>query len=252
MLHAMRCQLRASLHRLRVVPTLVLVLLLALPAITLARAAGHPGDGAHDDPGPSADPSADGAAWRILAAVRDSLVEAGPTRASFTQTFIPAGFSSGDQERGTLSIDLPECLRWDYAEPYPKAFLLCGSSAHLWNPEDGTGRRYSVERDKEPGLDLVLLGIEELEGRYRVQSETADGDVDSGDLMSIHLTPLDPGGQITGATLRVDRRTNRLAGLSYTDDEGNLTRFEIEGYRPLDEKGVFSAPKDIEWTEEEP
>jgi outer membrane lipoprotein-sorting protein len=248
----MRCHLRTLPHPVRIAPILVLALLLVLPAISHGRAAVPTGDGPRNDREPSAVPSADEAVWRILAAVRDSLVEAGPTRASFTQTFIPAGFSSGDQERGTLSIDLPECLRWDYAEPYPKAFLLCGSSAHLWNPEDGTGRRYSVERDKEPGLDLVLLGIEELEGRYRVQSETADGNVDSGDLMSIHLTPLDSGGQITGATLRVDRRTNRLAGLSYTDDEGNLTRFEIEGYRPLDEKGVFSAPKDIEWTEEEP
>ena len=187
-------------------------------------------------------------AWQTLAAVRESLTAAGPTRASFTQTFIPAGFSTGDRESGTLSLHLPDCLRWDYAEPYPKAFLLCGGSAHLWNPEDGTGRRYAVDRETEPGLDLVLLGIEELKDRYRVESE----ETEDGDLVKVRLTPLEPSGPLTGATLQVHRETNRLAGLSYTDDEGNLTRFEIEGYRPLDEDGVFSPPNDIEWTEEEP
>lgn len=195
-------------------------------------------------------PASDDTAWQTLAAVRESLTAAGPTRASFTQTFIPAGFSTGDRETGTLSLHLPDCLRWDYAEPYPKAFLLCGSSAHLWNPEDGTGRRYDVDREKEPGLDLVLLGIEELKNRYRVSSETIDGG--SGETLAIHLTPLLDSGPITDATLQVDRETNRLSGLSYTDDEGNLTRFEIEGYRPLEENGAFSPPRDIEWTEEEP
>lgn len=205
-------------------------------------------------------PAPDDVAWRTLAAVRDSLTAAGPTRASFTQTFIPAGFSTGDRETGTLSLQLPDCLRWDYAEPYPKAFLLCGASAHLWNPEDGTGRRYAVDRETEPGLDLVLLGIEELKDRYRIVSdgtgEEPDATADDGgrgkNLLSIHLTPLADSGPITGATLQVDPETNRLTGLSYTDDEGNLTRFEIEGYRPLDEDGVFSPPQDIDWTEEEP
>lgn len=210
---------------------------------------------------PSAGQQPDDVAWQTLAAVRDSLTAAGPTRASFTQTFIPAGFSTGDRETGTLSLHLPDCLRWDYAEPYPKAFLLCGSSAHLWNPEDGTGRRYAVDRETEPGLDLVLLGIEELKDRYRIESDgsgegaettTTDEGNYGEELLSIHLAPLAETGPITGATLQVDRETNRLAGLSYTDDEGNLTRFEIEGYRPLDEADVFSPPQDIDWTEEEP
>lgn len=195
-------------------------------------------------------PAPDDVSWQTLAAVRESLTTAGPTRASFTQTFIPSGFSTGDQETGTLSLHLPDCLRWDYAEPYPKAFLLCGSSAHLWNSEDGTGRRYDVDRETEPGLDLILLGIEDLKERYRVATEPTEGG--AGEVLTLHLTPLEESGPITGATLQVDPETNRLTGLSYTDDEGNLTRFEIEGYRPLEEDSVFSPPTDIEWTEESP
>ncbi len=70
--------------------------------------------------------------WAVLSGVRQSLVEAGPTEASFTQTYIPAGFSSGEKETGRMSLSLPDCLRWDYQDPYPKGFLLCGEVVHTW------------------------------------------------------------------------------------------------------------------------
>jgi len=229
---------------------LILLGLLTLPGLASGQTAvdgGDTGDGSPEE------------AWRTLAEVRDSLVEAGPTRASFTQTYIPAGFSTGDQESGTLSIHLPDCLRWDYAEPYPKSFLLCGETAHLWNPEDGTGRRYSVDREREPGLDLVLLGIEELRHRYRVESED-DGEGRRTVRLAPSEEPVRTGAGPTGAgevvireaTLVVDPESDRLVTLSYRDDEGNVTRFEIGDYRAIDTPGVFSPPVDIEWTEEEP
>ena len=68
--------------------------------------------------------------WKVLQGVRQSLVDSGPTAAAFTQTYIPAGFSSGDSESGRLALALPDCLRWDYQDPYPKGFLLCGGVAH--------------------------------------------------------------------------------------------------------------------------
>lgn len=220
------------MRRDRIVPRLVFPWLLSATLLSLV---------------PPAAASDDDAAWRVLSEVRSSLTEAGPIRAEFSQTFIPAGFSTGDVESGTLAIHLPDCLRWDYAEPYPKAFLLCGETAHLWNPEDATGRRYTVDRDREPGLDLVLLGIDQLEERYRVsREEDTDGRV------TVHLIPKEATGSITEATMTVDSRTDRLSQLSYTDDEGNVTRFEIGGYEPLAEDGTFSPPGGIEWTEEEP
>src|SRR4029077_19264540 len=113
--------------------------------------------------------------WATLQGVRKSLVEAGPTGAAFVQTYVPAGFNSGDQESGTLALALPDCLRWDYLKPYPKSFLLCGGVAHSWNPEDKTGRRYQVDRKNEPGLDLLLLGVEDLKRRYTATTRPADG-----------------------------------------------------------------------------
>ena len=40
----------------------------------------------------------------MLQGVRKSLVEAGATAASFTQVYVPAGFTSGESETGRLSL----------------------------------------------------------------------------------------------------------------------------------------------------
>lgn len=180
--------------------------------------------------------------WSVLEGVRGSLVESGPTGAKFTQTYIPAGFSSGEKEAGRLALALPDCLRWDYDEPYPKSFLLCGGVAHSWNPQDKNGRRYRVDRKNEPGLDLLLLGVDDLRGRYQATSKVADGG-----RIEIALSPKGKAGELADATLTVDPQSQRIVQVSYHDREGNLTRFEIGGYQGLPRQGHFSPPGGIKW-----
>ncbi|HKH45293.1 MAG TPA: outer membrane lipoprotein carrier protein LolA [Thermoanaerobaculia bacterium] len=180
--------------------------------------------------------------WSLLDGVRASLVEAGPTGAKFTQTYIPAGFSSGEKESGRLALQLPDCLRWDYDEPYPKSFLLCGGVAHSWNPQDKSGRRYRVDRQNEPGLDLLLLGVSDLKGRYQATSRAADGG-----RVEIALSPKGKITELTDATFTIDPAAHRIVQVSYHDREGNLTRFEIGGYQGLPRQGQFSPPGGINW-----
>lgn len=185
--------------------------------------------------------------WTALKTVRQSLVEAGPTGASFVQTYIPAGFSSGEKETGKIALNLPDCLRWDYTDPYPKSFLLCGGVVHAWNEEDKTGRRYRVDRKNEPGLDLLLLGVDDLKERYQARART----VDQGRI-EIALSPKDKGkvAELTDATLTVDPAARRVTGVAYHDREGNLTRFDITGYEDLPRQGRFSPPGGIRWEDQ--
>jgi len=181
--------------------------------------------------------------WALLAGVRSSLAAAGPTAASFVQTYLPAGFSSGEKESGELALDLPDCMRWDYKDPFPKSFLVCGGVVHAWNEQDKTGRRYRVDRKNEPGLDLLLLGVPELKERYRAESVSSAGAVE------ITLTAKEAKGDLTDATVAVDPAKKRVVRLAYHDREGNLTRFEITGYQPLARQGRFSPPAGIHWSE---
>jgi outer membrane lipoprotein-sorting protein len=183
--------------------------------------------------------------WMTLKNVRQSLVDAGPTGANFVQTFTAAGFSSGDQESGRLALSLPDCMRWDYTTPFPKSFLLCGGTVHAWNEGDQTGHRYRVDRKKEPGLDLLLLGVDELKSRYQATAKAAEDSK-----VEIALIPKKKDiAELTDATLTVDPASRRVVAVAYHDREGNLTRFEITGYQDLARQGSFSPPGNLRWVD---
>ena len=185
----------------------------------------------------------DGDAWASLAALRDDLRAASPLAASFTQTYVPSGFSTGDAEAGALYLDLPRCLRFEYREPFPKNYLLCGDWVYTWNPEEPSGRRFLVDDSEAEGIDLLRLEIEALRGRYRAEFAAMESDRDV-----IRLVPVDPVAEISEASVELTRASNgpRLAALAYVDRGGNRTRFEITGYGALETRAAFATPA-IEW-----
>ena len=169
--------------------------------------------------------AADG--WSVLRDLRARL-EAAPQIAEFEQEFLPAGFASGDRETGRLTLGLPECLRWDYDEPFAKSYLLCASTVWTWNPGESSGRTFFVEPDEERGLDLLRLGVERLAESY--SAELVDGPPET---VAVRLLPLGAVNEISEATLTVADGDGRLRELSYRDVEGNTTRFAFSGHRRL-------------------
>lgn len=182
--------------------------------------------------------------WSQLQALKDSL--AGEVvSADFVQTFLPAGFSSGDEEAGVMHLAVPDCLRWDYRQPYPKTYLVCGQEAYTWNAGEPQGRRFLLESDSEPGLDFLRLRIENLESRYSAETKTIDAET-----LEIVFTPLDPEHGLAQATVLLDMRTHLLSRLTYQDLEGNRTRFEVSNYRPITGPPPFDLPQNVEWLEQ--
>ena len=105
-------------------------------------------------------------AWDALERLRSSFEAASPVAVAFSQTYTPAGFSSGDTESGVLSMDLPSCARWDYDDPFPRSYLLCDDIAYSWNPGESSGRRYEISADERRGLDLLRLDVDGLREQY--------------------------------------------------------------------------------------
>ncbi|MEM6793279.1 MAG: outer membrane lipoprotein carrier protein LolA [Acidobacteriota bacterium] len=189
-------------------------------------------------------PAAAESPWKLLEDLRKGLVDSGPITGNFKQTYVPAGFETGDTESGDLSMWLPTCLRWNYVEPEKKHFLLCESEVWSWNDLEPSGNRYRIEPEQEPGLDLLLVDVAKLRERYVADSERqADG------TYLLHLeTPPDAPTRFK-AEIRIDPVEDRVLGLEYTDGEGNRTRFEISGYQNLAHTGLFKAPNDLEWND---
>ena len=185
----------------------------------------------------------DAEAWRLLTALRQRLEAASPLTAEFEQTFVAAGFDTGDRDSGRLFVDLPACLRWDYRGDFPNSLLLCGNLAHAWNEGEASGRRQFLAEGEEPGLDLLRLEVGELAKRYTARvAERRDG------LVAIELTAgEDRPGDVRQATLWLAEAETGPRSLSYRDVEGNRTRFEFGDYRALDDRKVFSPPPGLEW-----
>lgn len=183
--------------------------------------------------------------WELLQSLRDDMQRSGPITGKFEQTYVPAGFKDGDRESGHLSIWLPDCLRWNYEKPQAKSFLLCGKEVYFWNEDESGGRHYRIEPEEEPGLDLLLVEVVRLKERYVAASEKlADGTYE----ISLALPPETE--RAFSAKIHIEPVSMRVVGMEYTDEEGNLTRFEVSDYQPLRHTALFQAPQDVEWTEE--
>jgi outer membrane lipoprotein-sorting protein len=180
--------------------------------------------------------------WSLFDRVRAELQGKSPLSAHFVQTFVPAGFTQGEEEEGRLSISLPRCLRWDYGEPFPKSFLLCDDTAFYWNPGETSGHRYPIEDEEAPGLDFFLLTSSDLRLRYNASSER----LDSG-LYHVSLEPLRPTDDVVALEVLIDPETDRIVALSYQDSEGNRTRFVLSDFEQGAEPGTFAPPAGITW-----
>ena len=183
-------------------------------------------------------------AWQSIETFRGNLARRSPFTAKFVQTFLPEGFSTGEKESGRMALHLPDCLRWDYDEPYPKSFILCGDVIHFWNPGDAEGQMDKIDADHEPGLDLLLVSVDELQKRYSATLKRgADG-------VAITLKPTTPNEFVAEATLELDAKLDRLLVLRYLDPEGNRTEFKISGFEAGVKTGTFNPPKDVKWLDE--
>lgn len=195
-------------------------------------------------PGLASAPSDDADPWQLLARLRRELATGSPLAGDFVQTFTPAGFTTGETESGHVSLSMPDCLRWDYLEPYRKSYLVCGSRAWSWVEAEPRGQRITIDPDEEMGLDLLLLPAEELAARYRARVEAGtDGEIE------LALEPIDPESPLVAANLTVAAGGDRPAALDYRDREGNVTGFRFSNWRRLEDGEGFAPPTGVEWTE---
>lgn len=179
--------------------------------------------------------------WSLLAAVRDRLA-AQPVVADFDQTFLPAGFTSGETESGAVAMALPDLVRWDYRDPFPRTFLVQGETVFTWNQGEATGRQFSLAADEARHLDLLRLEVDELRARYTATRAASDGTE-----AQIELTPPSGAQRLAAVTITVSLPDLLPVGIATRDLEGNLTSFALRDFRPLDRADLFVPPAGIEW-----
>lgn len=204
---------------MRIVPKTIQIgiLLLALPGVLSisAQAPVHPATSV-------AAPDAHTLAQRV----DDRYNRLHSLRAEFTESYDGLGISRS--ESGTLFLQKPGRMKWDYSSPAGKIFLLDGKYAWFWSRSAAQVQRIEAKKLDDLRSPLrFLLGHTELEkemadlkasaltdGRYTLTG-VPKGQENRIQLVTLHVTP-------EGA----------ITGISIEETDGAVTRFTFAGEQP--------------------
>ena len=146
--------------------------------------------------------------------------------AAFVQIYSPAGFSTGKRESGTLWIQAPERLRFDYDAPEKKVFTYDAGEGRFYAPEDSQLTVHRLTQDERTRLPIVFLtASQELSREYSIGAEAG-----SAGATLLTLTPRAPRPELAWLKLAV-ARDGSAPELSFEDSGGNRTIFRFTGWR---------------------
>lgn len=184
------------------------------PAPSATRAAGA-------DSGAGLPADAAGALARAASRYSDGNAHAAP----FVQIYTPAGFTTAKRESGTLWIQAPQKLRFDYEAPEKKTFTYAAGEGRLFTPEDKQLTIQKLSAEDRARLPIVLLSDpSELGREYAVSAEAGEGGA-----TRLLLRPRTPRPDLAWLRLAIGR-DGGVSELAYEDASGNRTEFRFEGW----------------------
>jgi outer membrane lipoprotein-sorting protein len=170
----------------------------------------------------SLSPEADSAISRLSRLYADGAAHT----ASFTHLYTPAGFSTSKRETGTIWIQKPERLRFDYLAPEKKTFTYDSGEGRLYSPDDG---QLTVQKlSSQDRARLPILFLADPTGLLRDYEVTAEPTGDAG--TRLLLKPRTPRPELAWLRVTIDR-DGAVPELSYEDSSGNHTEFRFEQWR---------------------
>ena len=140
----------------------------------------------------------------------------------FTQIYTPAGFSTARRESGTVWVQAPERLRFDYAAPDVKVFTYDGGEGRFYSPEDRQLTIHRLSPDERARLPLVFLEKPDaLAERYEISRDPAG---------AVVLKPRAADSELSWLKLSIEA-SGFVGALSYQDTSGNRTEFRFEAWK---------------------
>jgi outer membrane lipoprotein-sorting protein len=173
-------------------------------------------------PTPKANPDVAAALTRVAALYGDGAAHSAP----FAQTYTPAGFATARRETGTIGIQAPQRLRFDYAAPEKKVFTYDAGEGRLFTPEDRQLTIRKLSAEERSRLPIVFLSDpSELGRKYAITLEAGDGGGSR-----VLLTPRAPRSDLSWLRLSI-AEDGTIQSLAYEDSSGSRTEFRFESWR---------------------
>jgi outer membrane lipoprotein carrier protein len=154
-------------------------------------------------------------------------------KVDFTETY--AGMGMDRRERGVLLLEKPGRMRWNYAEPAGKVFVLDGKYGWFYTPGDAQVQQIPAKK-----LDDLRSPLRFLLGHAQLAKE----------LRELTLAPADHGGyRLRGVPLGMEQRVRALElTVTAAGTIEAMTLEELDGSRTSfafrDEQANPALPKD--------
>ncbi|MFH1808716.1 MAG: outer membrane lipoprotein carrier protein LolA [Pseudomonadota bacterium] len=197
-------------------------------------------------PVPAAAPAEDATA-ALVRAVQRSYDNTQSFEAEFEQTYQSRIFKRTERSTGHVSYQRPGLMRFDYATPTNKTFLVDGSALWVIQPAD---HQALVDRcfkaDAMTSSLTFLFGQGDLSAQFDVQpgQKAPEG------LQRLVLVPKKAQAAYQRLLLDVNPKTSRVEASTVVDSQGNLNRF-VFSKALFDNKlardhFTYSAPPDVQ------
>ena len=146
--------------------------------------------------------------------------------AVFTQTYTPSGFTTARRESGTLWIQAPERLRFEYVLPERKTFTYDAGEGRLYTPEDHQLVVQQVSPEDRARLPIVFLSDpSELSRLYEIAADPAEAGA-----TRLQLRPRTAASELSWLRVSI-ARDGTIGELDYEDSSGNRTEFRFGQWR---------------------
>jgi outer membrane lipoprotein carrier protein len=150
-------------------------------------------------------------------------------RAKFTESY--TGLGMNRTESGTLLLEKPGRMRWDYDSPPGKVFLLDGKFGWFYTPGAPQVQRVAAKELDDLRSPLrFLLGHTELEKELSGLQVTADAS-GNGNLV-LTGQPRGEEKRVSRVTLSVEPATGAIDAMEIDESDGAITHFSFTGQQP--------------------
>lgn len=166
---------------------------------------------------------------KAVANMERALKTAGTLQARFEQIHYAAALSGPLRERGEISYERPDRMRWDYKDPQDKVFLYKSGVLEMYIPEDKQLIRRRVDSETVSSeIFGIFFGTMSFDRAYLIE-ETAFPTA-STDVQQVKLTPRTEG-EYSHILLEIDRRTWLLRRAVFIEWAGGRREFVFSRVR---------------------
>ena len=182
----------------------------------------------------------------VLAAVQTRYADVNALQCSFEQENQYLGGESFVQ-RGTLEMERPAMMRWDYAEPSRRQFISNGASLWVVHPDEKRAFVMNeVDSASQAQLFGFVIGLQDVRSHFTVELVPDGG----ARFIRLKLVPLKPMAGVDVVWVDVLPADHAIAAVTIDDGMGNQTITRISDMSTVDDiadvRFNYEAPEGVE------